>query len=265
MTAVEPRLPPELEHEVFATAALLDQDSIPTLLLVAHRVRVWIEPYLYRSFDLSVVTGRQALLDVSSAKPASFLASAVRHVIFKIDGDSELHKSALRICTGVTHLAVSSATDNRNSGLLAILSLMHIERFAGSIVDLFDQPPEHRMDGRHPAFRFLTHLEIFDNLGSDAVDAFVIALPSLTHLATESLHSGEQVQRLLKGCSNLLVMVLLLDGVPPVDDPRIVLCTYVDWAEAAAPAPQRTYWDIAEEFLEQKRRGEVQGYRADYS
>ncbi|KAJ7061740.1 hypothetical protein C8F01DRAFT_1369212 [Mycena amicta] len=258
MSADEPRLPPELEQEVFATAALLDQDSIPTLLLVAHRVRVWIEPYLYRSLDLSILTARQALLDLSSAKPPSFLASAVRHVIFKIEEDSERHKRALRLCTGITHLAVSAASDNTNYGLLAVLNLMHIERFAGSIVDLFGQPPEHPMDGRHPAFRFLTHLEIFDNLGSDAVDAFVIALPSLTHLATEST---EGAQRILEGCQNLRILVSLR-RTPQVDDPRIVVCDYLDWAEAAAPAPQQTFWDVAEEFLERKRRGEVQGYWA---
>ncbi|KAJ7061743.1 hypothetical protein C8F01DRAFT_1252521 [Mycena amicta] len=274
MTAEEPRLPPELEHEIFATAALLHKKSIPKLLLVAHRVHVWyavphcfvmpialtmlrIEPYLYRSLDLSVLAQNQALLDVSSAKPASFLASAVRHVIFKIDEDFEAHTSALRLCTGITHFAVSGANDT-NDGLLAILSLMRIERFAGSIVNLFDQPPERPIDGRHPAFRLLTHLEFFDH---DDLEMFIVSLPSLTHLATESVLSGEQVRRLFKGCSNLRVMVLLvlLGGVPPVDDPRIVMCHYTEWSEAAAPAPQRTFWDVAEAFLEKKRRGEVQG------
>ncbi|KAJ7061752.1 hypothetical protein C8F01DRAFT_1138292 [Mycena amicta] len=258
---MEPRLPPELEHEVFATAALLDKKSIPKLLLVAHRVHVWIEPYLYRSFDLSVLAQRQAFLDLSSAKPASFLASAVRHVIFKIEGDSEPHKSALRLCTGITHLAVSAATENVTFGLLPILSLMRIERFAGSIANLFtrNQPPVYPMDGQHPAFRFLTHLDLFDDLVFDEVDEFIISLPSLTHLAVESTESA---QRVLEGCPNLRIVVSFR-GPPYSHDPRIVECRYNDWAEAAARPPQRTFWDVAEEILEIKRRAQVQGHQAE--
>ncbi|KAJ7061748.1 hypothetical protein C8F01DRAFT_1369218 [Mycena amicta] len=265
MSAEEPRLPPELEHEIFAIAAFLDRSSIPDLLLVARRVHIWIEPFLYRSLTLSVPGQLRALLHISSAKPPSFLASAVRHVVFDIVEDSnsqpEAYTSALRLCTGVTHIAVSASRDNLLSDVLAIMSLMHIERFAGKIENLFNRPQH--LEPRHPAFRFLTHLEVFDNLNSDEIEAFIVSLPSLTHLATESVLPSERARRLLEGCPNLRVIVSLLGrGAPPVDDPRIVLCDYTEWAEAAAPAPQRTYWDVAEEFLEKKRRGEVQGYRA---
>ncbi|KAJ7061745.1 hypothetical protein C8F01DRAFT_1083137 [Mycena amicta] len=276
MSAEGPRLPPELEHEIFAIAAILDQCCIPDLLLVARRVHVCL--------NLSVPGQLRALLHVSSAKPPSFLASAVRHVIFDIGEDSnsqpEAYTSALRLCTGVTHIAVSAARDNLISDVLAIMSLMHIERFAGSIArlfnrpqqrqraigasifDLFDDPPMQPMDPQYPAFRFLTHLEVFDNLNSDEMEAFIVSLPSLTHVATGSVLPSERARRLLKGCSNLRVMVFLRGYVPLVDDPRIVVCNYTDWAEAAALAPKRTYWDVVEEFLEKKSRGEVRGYRA---
>ena len=41
MSLTEPRLPVELERKVFELAAHSRPKSIPTLLLVAHRVKIW--------------------------------------------------------------------------------------------------------------------------------------------------------------------------------------------------------------------------------
>ncbi|KIM45642.1 hypothetical protein M413DRAFT_24797 [Hebeloma cylindrosporum] len=43
----EPRLPTDLEREIFEIAALHDRSSINRLMLVAKRVKAWIEPILY--------------------------------------------------------------------------------------------------------------------------------------------------------------------------------------------------------------------------
>ncbi|KAJ6543046.1 hypothetical protein B0H19DRAFT_1172653 [Mycena capillaripes] len=43
----EPRLPPELEVLIFETAALSHPAAIPKLMLIAHRVKHWVEPLLY--------------------------------------------------------------------------------------------------------------------------------------------------------------------------------------------------------------------------
>ncbi|TFK58527.1 hypothetical protein BDN72DRAFT_906654 [Pluteus cervinus] len=42
-----PRLPVELERAIFEDAAQGSRDSIPTLMLLANRVKEWLEPLLY--------------------------------------------------------------------------------------------------------------------------------------------------------------------------------------------------------------------------
>ncbi|KAJ7629850.1 hypothetical protein B0H17DRAFT_1091096 [Mycena rosella] len=44
-----PALPPELERQIFEICALFRPVSIPKLMLVAWRVKQWIEPILYRT------------------------------------------------------------------------------------------------------------------------------------------------------------------------------------------------------------------------
>ncbi|KAJ7785183.1 hypothetical protein DFH07DRAFT_763788 [Mycena maculata] len=43
-----PRLPPELEREIFELAIFLHLDTMPALLLVARRVYTWLKPLLYQ-------------------------------------------------------------------------------------------------------------------------------------------------------------------------------------------------------------------------
>ncbi|KAF8647849.1 hypothetical protein AX16_006517 [Volvariella volvacea WC 439] len=45
---LEPWFPPEIEREIFELAAMSNLRYAPTLVRVARRVRVWIEPMLYR-------------------------------------------------------------------------------------------------------------------------------------------------------------------------------------------------------------------------
>ncbi|KAK7022377.1 hypothetical protein R3P38DRAFT_2960760 [Favolaschia claudopus] len=77
------RLPTELERLVFEYAAV-NSSRIPTLLLVAHRVRVWLEPMLYDVLLFDGVKNIESVLKVMLSKPPSFLESAVHHfLLFK--------------------------------------------------------------------------------------------------------------------------------------------------------------------------------------
>ncbi|KAJ7121829.1 hypothetical protein C8R43DRAFT_1136349 [Mycena crocata] len=51
-----PVLPVELEREIFEIAAHSRPRSVPTLVLVASRVKVWVEPFLYRTIFLDAYT-----------------------------------------------------------------------------------------------------------------------------------------------------------------------------------------------------------------
>ncbi|KAJ7887662.1 hypothetical protein B0H14DRAFT_3430691 [Mycena olivaceomarginata] len=58
-----PMLPAELEREVFEICSLSRPVSIPTLMLIAKRVKEWIEPLLYR------------------VKPPKFFHDTARHLL----------------------------------------------------------------------------------------------------------------------------------------------------------------------------------------
>ncbi|KAJ7472369.1 hypothetical protein B0H11DRAFT_2038757 [Mycena galericulata] len=72
--------PVELEREIFETAATLHRQSIPSLLRVARRVLIWIEPLLYKviDFDSPMVHAAHRAMRI---KPASFFQDSVRHLM----------------------------------------------------------------------------------------------------------------------------------------------------------------------------------------
>ncbi|KAF7289750.1 p-loop containing nucleoside triphosphate hydrolase protein [Mycena indigotica] len=61
-TTMEPLLPPELEHAIFTLAALLNWQTALPLMLVAQRVRAWVEPFLFRVVRLKESTHALAFL-----------------------------------------------------------------------------------------------------------------------------------------------------------------------------------------------------------
>ncbi|KAJ7659091.1 hypothetical protein DFH06DRAFT_1130657 [Mycena polygramma] len=52
--AIQPNLPPELERHIFELAALSHPMLIPNMIRVAWRVKLWIEPLLYRTLAFGV-------------------------------------------------------------------------------------------------------------------------------------------------------------------------------------------------------------------
>ncbi|KAJ7613211.1 hypothetical protein FB45DRAFT_1113040 [Roridomyces roridus] len=59
--ANSPSFPPELEREVFVTAAYIEPLCIPKLMLVAWRVKLWVEPLFCRTVAVSAHTSSNGL------------------------------------------------------------------------------------------------------------------------------------------------------------------------------------------------------------
>ncbi|KAJ7065685.1 hypothetical protein C8F01DRAFT_1249260 [Mycena amicta] len=74
------RLPPDLEREIFEYTAELYPAAIPSLLCVAHRVLVWIEPIAYRTIDIDSSKHLSAFLAATKSKPAEFFAKHVQRI-----------------------------------------------------------------------------------------------------------------------------------------------------------------------------------------
>ncbi|KAJ7614340.1 hypothetical protein FB45DRAFT_936672 [Roridomyces roridus] len=233
----EPRLPTDVEREVFETAALMFPSMIPTLLLVARRVLIWTEPLLYRVLGdprgQSYKALATALLAASRSKPPPFLHKSVRHLF--LDMSSEW-------------------TDED----------------ATSLETLFGNRAA--IDLRHPLFSSLTHLDIFDEgIANNSVHVQgLCALPALTHLCINNDVPWGAVKELLAGRRSLSVFVDLWAYIrfdrakavarnPPVTDVGFVVAVFADyWTDWETGAyGGNDFWKSAEEFIESKRRGEL--------
>ncbi|KAJ6496267.1 hypothetical protein C8R45DRAFT_1132315 [Mycena sanguinolenta] len=114
---LQPLLPPELEKEIFEVLALSSLTLIPKLVLVSKRVRIWLEPLLYKHLsvcDPHFRHTRSELLRISSdeyleilnSKPASFLRDHVHHLAMANLPDATVER-ALSSCTEIRSNAAS--------------------------------------------------------------------------------------------------------------------------------------------------------------
>ncbi|KAK7048975.1 tyrosinase central domain-containing protein [Favolaschia claudopus] len=162
------RLPTELERLVFECAAV-NRSRIPTLLLVAHRVRIWLEPILYHLLLLNGIRSIESVLTVILSKPPSFLESAVRHLLlysspFSLKPDTL--SQFLHRCPGI--ISLSLIGDITGPHLLPALAQMHtLKRLSIEMKLLF---PDSQVDLDHPLFASITHLELFEEVYLDEED-----------------------------------------------------------------------------------------------
>ncbi|KAJ7509229.1 hypothetical protein B0H11DRAFT_1313457 [Mycena galericulata] len=287
---MDPVLPPELERTIFETCALSSPTSIPTLILVAQRVKTWTEPILYRTICLShrrmfhfphmTVDG---LLSAIDHKSASFFAQNVRNLFI---GDLELGSSpsqeskiqailtaftgltnlfadrlAIGTCTGVAFLRPLGAVTSLQRISIALASL-----FKGNITNFLD-----------PIFHHLTHLETRSPfylgthrpsyLARRAADwAGLALLPCLTHFAFSDGHAREAILTAVLRCPKLECCVLFRPpqvdraGWIPRGDVRFVAMSApedmgVDWLGVATGGDD--YWVRAEAIIAARRASGV--------
>ncbi|KAJ7489020.1 hypothetical protein FB451DRAFT_1166749 [Mycena latifolia] len=185
-----PVFPSELERRIFETAAELHLSLIPTLLRVAPRVQVWIEPLLYRTLmftDWRSPPALPSLLRAMSLKPAAFIHTTVRNVIF---WDNEPYEEApssenfdglLSVCTSIQNLALWGLVPL----MFAALSTLHELRRLTLPFTAFHDP---RMPSllAHPIFCTISHLTIHDyrqdHYTYAGLSTFDVELITLTHL-----------------------------------------------------------------------------------
>ncbi|KAF7340279.1 Tyrosinase central domain-containing protein [Mycena venus] len=258
--ASEPFFPAELEREIFETTASMHPSAIPTVLRVARRVLIWIEPLLYRV----VCSHKQPeVLSATKSKPPAFFHDAVRHLL--LDGVStgwsvEEANDVLRLCTGVTNFAAIGKFSNPS--LLPILEGMKIQRLAACLEVLFGDP--RYIDLCHRAFSSITHFDIFDEIvsGETTICCKIPMLPALTHLCLNNDVPLNTVQGLLTDCPRLDVFVVLCPDYSwakktPISDMRFVVAFvrdyWNDWERGARGLPN--FWSVADNFVTQKRRG----------
>ncbi|KAJ6536903.1 hypothetical protein B0H19DRAFT_1182091 [Mycena capillaripes] len=269
---MEATLPCELERQIFEIAGFDHFGMIPTLLRVARRVHVWMEPLLYRVIWLDAGTHAaktDAVYAAISSKPASFFKDAVRHLF--IDESKSLDKekafTLLRLCANVVNLAVLG--DLVGPPLLPILARIRLRRLSISLEQLFGGPQA--VDFCHPLSLSVTHLDIFGNLAM-TMCTHLIALPALTHLCLNGRIEWDIVRLCLSECKTLVLLVNLWPSTQfidadvfaaavPFEDARFVVgrCDeyWRHWEASAEGGAD--FWSEAAAFVAEKRRGEFSG------
>ncbi|KAK7051902.1 hypothetical protein R3P38DRAFT_3255153 [Favolaschia claudopus] len=219
-----PILPPELEREIFETAAIRHPKVIPTLFLVSRRVHDWVECVKYRTI---LPAGREAELGVdtqmlcsdvqllraiqSESKPESFFCDRVKH-LFAQDITASQFRTLLSACKNIDILAVLTSHRAEAQPMFELQAL-HPCRLGIEISDLIPSLPQ---DAHfHPILTSVTHLDLYDVKHRDDFIGNLALLHTLTHL---SLWNGSasvaEMSAVLSKCRRLEALVDMHAGVP---------------------------------------------------
>ncbi|KAJ6473403.1 hypothetical protein C8R47DRAFT_1324489 [Mycena vitilis] len=265
---LEPVFPRELEREMFETTALMHPGQILSLLRIARRVLLWIEPLLYRIIhstgDLNVTNG---ILHTLAVKPPEFF-HAVRHLgLDSPDFTSDTNMKLLRLCKKAT--SFSARRQCLDAAFLPLLAGMRIQQLGVNLGVLFNGT----IDLQHGLFRYITHLDMFGTEGVVGALPNLPTLPALTHLCLPNGILRDDALRALSECSRLNVLLIqwpmmeeddyMDEQIPHVYDIRFVIGTYGDywddWVAGAKGFPDA--WSKADDFVARKRKGEIEATR----
>ncbi|KAJ7813545.1 hypothetical protein B0H13DRAFT_1925367 [Mycena leptocephala] len=269
-------LPLDLEHQIFELAALSRPVLIPNLMRVAWRVKLWLEPILYRALLFGVastlrdgfpVCDLDTFALILRTKPKSL--NAVRNVMATELGTEDMN-NIIWACPNVENLFMTildqlySSTHPTPPGC-DTLPLNHLYCNLNRIFDLTSMKPLGL-----PAFSHLTHLELFTDLrlGDESEDesfwrwSKLAKLPELAHLA---LNSTRHMNACLAALIILCALSQLMDGESVTmdlltDDPRFVMMEvnhYIeDWQRRILV--DRDYWVRADAFIAKRLSGEIE-------
>ncbi|KAF7330318.1 hypothetical protein MVEN_02470000 [Mycena venus] len=229
-----PVLPPELEREIFEIIAWESTKAIPPLLPVARRVKLWLEPLLYRVLLVrdptnNLYPGRELLaasghVAATPRRPGRCYRAPSRGLFPQPCAPclsrrasippSDLHRRdlLLSVCTGAidVHLVNIQAAPS----LLAGLSRMPLRRLEANLGSLFgdDDQISAEIDFSAPIFQNITHLSVFDSMTYTVSDwtTGLPLLPCLTHLSFEANETSPVFAEVFGVCTSLRVFVILV-------------------------------------------------------
>ncbi|KAJ6482724.1 hypothetical protein C8R45DRAFT_1002254 [Mycena sanguinolenta] len=221
MVSAAPRFPLELERAIFEIVALSWPRSIPRLMLVAWRIKSWVEPLLYRTIIVSSSLNRfgrghakdtGTLLSCITSNQSTFRDS-VRH-LYLAHAVLEEVTGILHACSAVENLWVAARTPIVLLDFDLPLKCLH-----ATLDVIFGRSP---IDFSHRLLSSLTDLELFDppvHIDLEVWSALT-RLPQLTHLACDN-------ERYLR-------LSMFLTFLPTWKSLRGLVILLGEWAETAA-------------------------------
>ncbi|KAJ6474905.1 hypothetical protein C8R45DRAFT_1010850, partial [Mycena sanguinolenta] len=246
-------------------------------ILVAKRVKYWVEPLLYRVVFLEgrgMLAVHAALrdLDLPAFVPSTIQQRShtcfqhVRHLFIHRTVDDALIKNWLLACTGITNLfAQFHGTPEVLLSLSGFANLRYLTIEDRAFLTVHDSSVTIVSS---PCFPALTHLALWGSV-TGTLDHFYLSIPlmpQLTHLALYPRSASRVSHPVLCANTQLRCIVFIspagsLNGSPLVDDDRFVCIDefaveyYVDWLRGAVFGED--YWSLADTFLAARRAGKI--------
>ncbi|KAJ6481481.1 hypothetical protein C8R47DRAFT_589294 [Mycena vitilis] len=230
---------------------MIHEEMIPTLLQVAHRVLIWIEPLLYRTLVFLANGDAPARLCGAiqrlETKPRAFWAQVRDATMWRDRREAMDMDDLLLSCTNIKKLSLRTV----NSRLVDCISSLRLQRLTSPVWSLL-----------LPTCAFLTHLHVIAWDGN-AVFLWISTLPSLTPLCltNPSLIYRPSIESNFNNSRQLRVCVLSFsrwyqdDPDPWIDQDRVVLMRFTvddnnyarDWKLGVTGG--RDFWVRAEGLI----------------
>ncbi|KAJ7041439.1 hypothetical protein C8F04DRAFT_1230464 [Mycena alexandri] len=255
----EPSLPSDLERKIFELCAISRPVSIPKLILVAWRVKEWVEPLLYRTVVLhgsTTIDGyptftQSALIRVMGRNPA-LLRSSVRNLYLHQPYGvtrNDIIMNTLSYFPAVENLSLGAKfgeiKTQSDATAMKLIADMPLKRFCGDFRPLLRDFPL-----THPFFAHITHLGLMQPLHSATVSRGFSPLPTSPSITPTSFLNALRFYK-MEWCQKYLA--------PLSHDPRFLAMEeawYVeDWHIGVREGLD--FWARAEDFIARRRTGEI--------
>ncbi|KAJ6458376.1 hypothetical protein C8R47DRAFT_1227014 [Mycena vitilis] len=289
---ITPALPHDVERLILEWVALTRLGNIPSLMLVAHRVRAWVEPLLYRELVIDdhvsqdpeygefhsgcsderyfyfPTLSQPRIMDLIAHKGPSFFHGAVRTVRLH---NPIIHTNVTTLFTamsGITNLILDFNAEPEYLPVMAEMS--QLRRLKTALKPLFGRDIE-RIPFGHPVFRRITHLYVCDHwagieFAQDQWESLGEA-PALTHFALEKVPTGKHLMDILSVHPLQCIVFWLYthELVTQCSDIRVVhIQHYAAWAwkqRYDGPRDGEPFrydeWGIADFFITGKKEGTI--------
>ncbi|KAF7300730.1 hypothetical protein MKEN_01297800 [Mycena kentingensis (nom. inval.)] len=232
----DPRLPPELEREIFELLAYNCAPMRYPLLLVARRVFAWIEPTLYetlvfRATNLAVyadtivnICATVAYFSARARERTCTHVKNLRHLVLYHTTLGE-HQRVLPALVHLTHLSLLEPFDTMAAFCSALPALTHLSVHLHGNGDHEWKEFQPLLDLAAPGPR-LSQLVILDFIGKQTIPAMALRIPA------------------------------------GLRDTRLVLTYWMDFFEGVVDGydgeKRENFWDVAARFVDQgEERGDT--------
>ncbi|PPQ73643.1 hypothetical protein CVT24_007629 [Panaeolus cyanescens] len=221
------RLPEELEYMIFQLAGWSHRSALPRFLLVARRVKAWLEPILYNTLMHTCLRSHQYPPLTASSRAADYFKPGLklsRHFkrvapffknVMLQDLCAENALVILELCVNIQNLALWRLTGGI-SILQPVIRSLPLKRVSLNVADLqgFSSayPSPHTLADSsfifdHTLYPHLTHLDII-LMPSVRWESWsnLALMPHLTHLSCD-FDSPALLQAILAHCGNLRMVL----------------------------------------------------------